>query len=138
VRHFVLDASVALAWVLDKPVSDYAVAVKTKLRDGQRGVVPALWHLEIANGLATAERRQDLTADDVAEALNQLELTATRKLDTELGLVTSRDVLAIARSFQLTAYDAAYLWLAQREGLPLATLDKSLRMAASKAGVKLA
>ena len=136
-RHFVLDASVALAWILEKPASDYAVAVQAKLHHGQRGVVPALWHLEIANGLAMAERRKDLTADDVAEALDQLELTATTKLDTALGLISSRDVLSIASSFQLTAYNAAYLWLARSEGLPLATLDKPLRAAAGKAGVKL-
>jgi predicted nucleic acid-binding protein len=137
VRHFVLDASVALAWVLDKPVSDYAVAVAAKLRSGQRGFVPALWHLEIANGLAMAERRQDLTSNDVAEALDQLELTAIKSLDTESGFLSSRAALANARSFQLTAYDAVYLELAQREGLPLATLDKSLRAAAARAGVKM-
>jgi predicted nucleic acid-binding protein len=130
-----LDASVALAWVLDKPVADYAIAVKTKLRSGQRGVVPALWHLEIANGLASAERRRDLSASDITAALDQLELAAATKLDTETALISSRETLSIARSFQLTAYDAVYIWLAQRENLPLATLDRALRNAARKAAV---
>ena len=59
---FVLDASVALAWVLDNPVPVYALEVRQELFRGKRGLVPALWHLEIANGLAMAERRRDLEA----------------------------------------------------------------------------
>jgi predicted nucleic acid-binding protein len=103
----------------------------------KRGLVPALWHLQIANGLAMAERRGDLSRADVEDALNQILATAASKLDTETNLVSARDALANARSFPLTAYDAVYLGLARREGLPLATLDKSLRAAAAKAGVAL-
>ena len=62
---FVLDASVTLAWVLDNPVPVYALGVRQELFRGRRGLVPALWHLEIANGLAMAERRRDLSAADV-------------------------------------------------------------------------
>ena len=54
--HFVLDASVALAWVLDNPAPVYALEVRQGMLTGKRGLVPALWHLEIANGLAMAER----------------------------------------------------------------------------------
>jgi predicted nucleic acid-binding protein len=96
-----------------------------------------LWHLEIANGLAMAERRGDLSGADVEDALDQVLATAASKLDTETNLVYARDALANARRFQLTSYDAVYLGLARREGLPLATLDKNLRAAAAKAGVAL-
>ncbi|MHB8500030.1 MAG: type II toxin-antitoxin system VapC family toxin [Candidatus Acidiferrales bacterium] len=136
-RHFVLDASVALAWVLDNPVPAYALVVRQEMLTGKRGLVPALWHLEIANGLAMAERRRDLSAGDADDALEQILVTAANRLDTELIPVPARDALASARAFQLTAYDAVYLELARREGLPLATLDKGLRAAAAKAGVAL-
>ena len=132
---FVLDASVALAWVLDNPAPVYALGVRQEMLGGKRGVVPALWHLEIANGLAMAARRGDLTGADVEDALDQILTIAANKLDTAADLVSARDALANARRFQLTAYDAAYLDLARSEELPLATLDKGLRAAATKAGV---
>ena len=132
---FVLDASVALAWVLDNPIAAYAMEVRRALASGKRGLVPALWHLEIANGLATAERRRDLIGADVDDALATIQATAAGAIDTEMSFSPVGEALANARSFQLTAYDAVYLDLARREGLPVATLDKSLRAAASKAGV---
>jgi predicted nucleic acid-binding protein len=135
--QFVLDASVALAWVLDNPAPVYALEVRQELLRGMRGLVPALWHLEIANGLAMAERRRDLSAADVEDALEQIQATAASKVDTYLDLVPLREALENARAFQLTAYDAVYLELARREGLALATLDKGLRAAAVKAAVAL-
>ncbi len=135
--EFVLDASVALAWVLDNPVPAYALDVRQEILRGKRGLVPGLWHLEIANGLAMAERRGDLSAADAEDALDQILLTATNKLDTEMSLVSAREALTNARFFRLTAYDAVYLELARRERLALATLDKSLRAAAAKVGVAL-
>jgi predicted nucleic acid-binding protein len=135
--QFVLDASVALAWVLDNPAPVYALEVRQELLRGMRGLVPALWHLEIANGLAMAERRRDLSAADVEDALEQIQATAASKVDTHLDLVPLREALENARAFQLTAYDAVYLELARREGLALATLDRGLRAAAVKAAVAL-
>jgi predicted nucleic acid-binding protein len=137
VSDFVLDASVALAWVLDNPVPAYALEVRQGILDGKRGLVPALWHLEIANGLAMAERRRDLTAADAEDALDQILITAASRLDTHMNLIHAREALANARAFQLTAYDAVYLELARRERVPLATLDKGLRATAAKAGVAL-
>lgn len=134
---FVLDASVALAWVLDNPVPAYALEVRQVMLTGKRALVPALWHLEIANGLAMAERRRDLSAADVEDALQQMEATAASTVDTHVDLIPVREAVASARVFQLTAYDAVYLDLARQEALPLATLDKSLRAAAAKAGVVL-
>jgi len=136
VSDFVLDASVALAWVLDSPIAAYALEVRHALASGKRGLVPALWHLEIANALASAERRRDLVGADVDDALATIEATAARAVDTEMSFISAGEALANARSFQLTAYDAVYLELARREGLPLATLDKGLRAAAVKAGIR--
>jgi len=135
VSDFVLDASVALAWVLDNPIAPYAIEVRRAFASGKRGLIPALWHLEVANGLATAMRRRDLVGTDLDDALGTIQATVAQAIDTEMNFIPVGEALANARSFQLTAYDAVYLELAQREGLPLATLDKRLRAAAAKAGI---
>jgi predicted nucleic acid-binding protein len=135
--RFVLDASVALAWVLDNPVPAYASRVEKTLLGGQRGIVPALWHLEVANGLAMAERRRDLGSADIEHALVLLRAAASRAIDTETNLIAIEEALKTARAYRLTAYDAVYLNLARDQNLPLATLDQALREGANKAGVKL-
>jgi len=135
VKPLLLDASVALAWVLDNRSSVCVGRAKGDTRWASADLVPACgigivmaWH-----GGAT----RDLSGADVENALDQILATAASKLDTEANLISARDALANARSFQLTAYDAVYLDLARREGLPLATLDKRLRAAAAKAGIAL-
>lgn len=135
-KRFVLDASVALAWFLDNPVSVYAVRVKRDLIAGARAVVPALWHLEMANALVVAERRGILTATEASRSLIDIE-HLTVQIETISDLVSARQALSTARSFLLSAYDAVYLDTARQGGLPLATLDKSLRAAASRADVEL-
>ena len=69
--------------VLDNPVPVYALEVRQEMFRGKRGLVPALWHLEIANGLAMAERRRDLSAADAEDALDQILLMAASKVDTQ-------------------------------------------------------
>jgi predicted nucleic acid-binding protein len=134
---FVLDASVALAWLVDKPVSHYAIHVRNSLDAGARGLVPALWHLEMANGLVVATRRKDLNADDVNKGVEFIEQMLVYAIESDADPVSVRSVFATARTHQLSAYDAVYLDLARREGLPLATLDQRLRAAAKTAGVEL-
>ena len=73
-RAFVLDASVALAWVVDNPVPPYAVKISEVMASGKKAVVPGLWALEMANGLLMAERRGKLTAAEVDHGLRQLEV----------------------------------------------------------------
>jgi predicted nucleic acid-binding protein len=135
--RFVLDASVALAWFLDHPVPPYANRVKGLLEAGSRAVVPALWHLEMGNGFAGAERRGMLTAADADRCLVQVEQLLGRAIESESEVVTVREACATARTSGLTAYDAVYLEAARRSGLPLATLDQPLRAAAARAGVEL-
>jgi predicted nucleic acid-binding protein len=138
VTGFVLDASVALAWFIDRPVDAYAVQIRETMRRGDRAIVPALWETEFANGVLMAERRKlmtDLEGDECMAEMDQLRLTS---IEADFEFRNAREVLALARAFQLTVYDACYLELAKRAGLPLATLDKSLRAAAAKAGIRAA
>jgi predicted nucleic acid-binding protein len=135
--RFVLDASVALGWIANDPPSPYAVRVMNRLLDGDRAFIPALWHLEVANWFVVALRRKMVDAADSDRYLSALDDVIAAAIDTETTPAQIRKTLETARSFQLSAYDARYLELSLREGLPLATLDKALRKAATRAGVKL-
>ena len=130
---FVVDASLALAWCFD----DEATAATDALlvRAAAEGmVVPPLWFLEVANALLTAERRGRLTPEQTLEVLTRL---AALPAERDGADVSPTAVLALARAQRLTAYDAAYLELAIRRGLPLATLDGELRRAGGAVGVPL-
>lgn len=133
---FVIDASIAVSWCFEDEMSPVADAALQKLRH-QGAVAPAHWPLEIANALRSAERRGriDERAVPVATALLTslpIRVDDTIGLDAALGRV-----LSAARSLGLTAYDAAYLDLAARRGVPLATADEQLTRAAIAAGVEL-
>ena len=136
-KRFVLDASVSLGWFIDNPVPSYVIRIRQALLQGGRAVVPALWHLEMANGLVVAERRRTLTVAEISRCLTDLELMVAQAIETSSGLTSMRRALTTARAFQLSAYDAVYLETARSEELPLATLDKSLRAAALSAGVEV-
>ena len=135
--RFVLDASVTLAWFLDHPTAPYAERIKQLLLRGSRALVPALWSLEIANGFMVAERRGIFTPNDAAEALRNLDMILAQAIEIGQDVVPVRRVLATAREFGLTAYDAAYLDAARVQQLPLATLDRQLKDAAGRAGVSM-
>jgi len=125
----VLDCSATLAWVLDDETTDAVRRVfDIVARDG--AWVPALWRLEVANSLQTAIRRRRITADDRNASLRDLgrhAITTDAETDSQAWTTT----LQLADRFGLTLYDAAYLELAQRRHLPLATLDQPLRAAAA-------
>ncbi len=132
---FVLDASVALGWFIDRPVIPYAEHVRQLIAFGSRATIPVLWYLEIANGFVVAERRGTWTASDTADALRTLDVVIANGIETYPEPAPTRGILALARQFELTAYDAVYLEAALHQGLPIATLDRKLRTAASAAGV---
>ena len=136
-KRFVLDASITLAWFLDRPTSQYADRIRERLLRGDQGVVPSLWQLEVANGFISAERRGALTPSDATEALQSLEVVIAQSIESSPDPVSMRSALHTAREFRLTAYDAVYLETALRQKLPLATLDRQLLAAASKAGVEI-
>jgi predicted nucleic acid-binding protein len=137
VKRFVLDASVSLRWFLDNPVPAYAVHIKQQLTVGARAVVPALWHLEMANGFVVAERRGMLAQGDADLCIAQTEQLVAHWIESATDLLSIRDAFTAARAFRLSCYDAVYLETARRTGLPLATLDHPLRSAAGRAGVEL-
>jgi predicted nucleic acid-binding protein len=137
VKRFVLDASITLAWFLDRPTARYADHVRQLLLHGNRAVVPALWRLEIANGFVSAERRGLLTPSDTAEALQNLDAVIAQAIEQSQDPASMRGVLHAAREFRLTAYEGVYLEIALRQQLPLATLDRHLLAAASKAKVEI-
>ena len=126
----------ALRWFLANPVPAYATRVKQLMLKGARAVVPVLWHLEMANGLVVAEARRMMTAVDVDRSLTDIERLLGQAVSTDPTLISVRQALTTARTFRLSAYDAAYLEVARRERLPLATLDGALRAAAAHAGVE--
>jgi predicted nucleic acid-binding protein len=132
---FVVDASVTLAWCFADEASDLADRVLDRL-ERHEALVPAIWPLEVANGLRAAERRGRLGLADAAhvrELLTALPIQVESvPLDASLGEVTE-----LARQLDLTAYNAAYLALAARRGLALATVDDRLRRACESAGVEL-
>ena len=132
---FVLDASVALSWCFEDESGRYADHVLDLLeRDG--AVVPAIWPLEVANALCVGERRQRLTASDVARATALIRALPIRLDDASMELVLGA-ILGLARENRLSSYDASYLDLAMRAGLPLATQDARLIAAAGSTGVAL-
>jgi predicted nucleic acid-binding protein len=90
----------------------------------------------MANGFAVAERRRVLGAADVSQGLIHMEQLLIYAIETSAEFVSMRQALALARSFQLSAYDAVYLDTARREELQLATLYQPLRAAAARAGVE--
>jgi predicted nucleic acid-binding protein len=137
VNRFVLDASVAVSWVAGTPIDPYAVSVQSYVASGWRAIVPSLWQLEVANALLMIERRKSLTALDADRGLLDLERFLATSADVDQSASPMRQLADLARTYQLTIYDAVYLGLAKHESLPLATLDKILRAAAAKAGVAL-
>src|SRR5208282_6712261 len=86
VKRFVLDASIALAWFLDRPTAQYADHVRQLLLRGDRAVVPALWQLEMANGFIVAERRGALTPSDTTEALENLDVVIVQAVEDSRDL----------------------------------------------------
>jgi predicted nucleic acid-binding protein len=134
-NRFVLDCSVAMAWCFEDEADVLADAALRALADHEARV-PGLWPLEVANVLALAERRGRLSGTDLGLFLARLGRLPIR-VDAATAEHALGESLTLARTHRLTAYDAAYLELALREGLPLVTLDSALREAAERAGVVL-
>lgn len=126
----------ALAWGFPDEGNEYADAVLDDLVQ-KTMLIPALFAVEVANGLVVGERRKRIRQTEIRRFLALLAGISMIQDSQPIGGLMS-SVLSIAREHGLSAYDAAYLELAIREAAPLATLDKGLRAAAQKAGVELA
>ena len=133
---FVLDASVALSLIFEDEFSPYSDAVAEILKRGQ-AVVPVIWPLEIANAILTAVRRGRIPETDaplLIGSMGRLRITIDRGIAPEFLAQTT---LTVGLAHRLSAYDAGYLELAMRRGLPLATQDQKLIQAAADTGVRV-
>jgi predicted nucleic acid-binding protein len=136
VTGFVLDASVTMAWCFEAQSDDYCRSILDALGDC-RAIAPDIWILEVLNALVVAERKRRLRAEQSDAFLETL-----WRLPIDVESVAARtpwssEVLLLARANGLSSYDAAYLELANRKSLPLATRDGALRRAANRSGVQL-
>lgn len=131
---FVLDASVALGWVVGTQASAYSRRVRLRARR-EPYHAPTLWRLEVVNVVRSLERRRAMAAGAADIAVNILDRMQPIFHEPSLPLP---DLLRLARSFDLSAYDTSYLALALELRLPIACADGALRLALAHAGVKLA
>ena len=132
--RFVLDCSVAAAWCLADETNERADGILARLIEDE-AVVPSLWIAEMANVLVVAERSGRIETDDVDRAIGML-LELPIVIEPAEPDAMGR-VYTLARSRELSAYDATYLDLAMRTGLALATFEADLTRAAGRAGVTL-
>lgn len=133
--QFVLDCSVAISWCLVDENNSTANAILAMMPDAE-AFVPGIWSLEIANVLLVAERRNRMTQEQSSEAITLLQ-SLLIQVDTATDANALGATLTLGRQEGLAAYDAAYLELALRLGLPLATVDQRLAEAATRCGVDL-
>lgn len=133
--QFVLDCSVAISWCLVDENNDYANAILAMMPNCE-AFVPGIWSLEIANVLLVAERRNRMTQEQSSEAIGLLQ-SLLIQVDTATDTNALSATLVLGRQESLAAYDAAYLELALRLGLPLATIDQRLAEAATRCSVSL-
>lgn len=127
----VLDCSMTMAWCFEDESDAQSDAVLDALQQSSAWV-PALWHLEVANVLLVAERKHRVSSADSTRFLALLGALPIQTDDTR-----REDVMALGRAHGLSAYDACYLELSRRRGLPLATRDARLMQACEKEGVPL-
>lgn len=131
----VLDASVALAWCFADERTDRLIGLVRRV-GAEGAVAPSLWRFEVANGLLMASRRGRMTTAELSASLRD-QFTLPVEIDDGLDPAAWGSMLDLAQRFRLTAYDAAYLELALRRSLPLATLDAGLARAAQANAVPL-
>lgn len=130
---FVVDASVTMAWCFEDDATEATEAVLDRLRS-ERALVPAIWPVEVANVLLIVHRRGRVNEAQIGRFVR---LLAQLPIDVDETSADVASLVALGRTHELSSYDASYLLLAERAGLPLATLDDRLAKAAARAGVPL-
>jgi len=134
--RFVVDASVALCWYFAAQSTPYTEGVFDRLAAGDEALAPCVWPLEMVNSLVIAVRQKTITASQFDTFIRDLrDLPVTVDLHGAARAYSS--IPRLCRQHQRSSYDAAYLDLAQVEGIPLASLDNNLRAAARASGVEL-
>ena len=132
---FVLDNSIVMAWCFEDESNVLADSILESLQRS-KAIVPAIWPLEVGNVMLVAERRGRLSEADSTRFLSMLSSLPVYS-EPETRQRTMSNILFLAREQQLSTYDASYLDLAMRQGIPLATLDKRLMHAADVCQVDL-
>jgi predicted nucleic acid-binding protein len=135
VTVLVLDASVTVSWCFPDRRTDFTTGVLREIATGF-AVVPGLWALEVGNALAVSERKGYLKSAQLGAFLRDLD-DLPKQVEHHTPDQALGRTLALAREYGLSTYDACYLELAERMGLPLATLDADLRKTAKKARIAL-
>lgn len=130
---FVVDNSVVIGWLLPTQATAYTRRILDRVRR-EEIVVPSLWPVELANVMIVRRRRGAMTPAQIHAALQRVQRL---KIAVDGEPVTAESLFAIGERHQISAYDAAYLELAQRRGIRLATGDDRLKRAARAAGVFL-
>lgn len=133
--RFVLDNSVVMAWCFEDEANDFTSAILESLAASE-ALVPTIWPLEVANVLLVGERKGRSTEARTSRFIALLDALPIR-VDAATSQHALSGIMTLAREQRLSAYDAAYLELAMREGVSLATQDKALRRAAEVCGVGL-
>ena len=133
---WIFDSSITMAWCFEDERSSETDALLDRLTAGSPAIVPQIWALEVANVLALAARKNRITRAKRRQFLAMLE-AAPISVDILANASIFNNVLLLADQHSLTSYDATYLELAIRLGLPAATLDKPLRKAMEASGVRL-
>jgi predicted nucleic acid-binding protein len=135
-QGFVADASVGVAWVVSSQSSAASAILLDDVADGKPLVVPGLWMFEVANALLVLMRRKKIQPQQAARARGALSRLHP-VIDDDGPRLALHRIWELAEEFALSIYDAVYLELAQRKGLPLASRDAGLRSAAAKCGILL-
>lgn len=136
VAAIVVDASVVAGWLLEDEANAYTEHVARQVESGAKLIAPNLLLWEVSNLLLMAEKRGRLEGDRAGPLMAKL-AALPWEWDKPAHFSVMNETMELGRSRGLTAYDAAYLRLAQERDLPLATQDKALRIAARAAGVAL-
>ena len=134
-RSFVIDNSVVMSWCFKDEISQYADAVLDCLQEST-AFVPSIWPLEVVNVLLVAERKKRLRQADSVRFITLLSQLPIIVEYERTGRMMN-NLLTLARSNQLSSYDASYLDLSMRKGLPIATIDTRLIEAARKTDVPI-
>lgn len=130
-----LDASVTISWCFSDERAGYGMRVLELLATDAEALVPAIWPFEIVNACLVAEGRRLIAPADTLHYLNEMAALPITILPPPSSFHAFEAVMNLGRGLGLAAYDAAYLELALREGVPLATIDSDLRASARKARV---
>lgn len=131
----IVDCSMAMAWCFADESTPETVRIQDRLA-AEAAIVPGHWFLEVTNVLAMAEKRKRISSDD-SQLFVQLLSVLDIQVDDENSRRAFDHILPLCRSHGLTSYDAAYLDLAIRRQLPLASLDDALRQAATSLGMQV-